>query len=254
MSDQSYPGEVTVRRELTAKIEPFDTFWEAPEDIEKGYYSFGEFYKANYLPHLPANKDISILVVSCGPGYFVNVINQAGYPNVLGIDSSPEKVRYAQAKKLNCVVEHAFDFLETSQEQFDMIFCEQELNHLTKDEMVEFLRLCWDRLRPGGTLVVHGLNGANPITGAEALAQNFDHYSTFTEYSLRQVLGYCGFTTTHIIPLNLYVFHNNPFNYVAMAAAGLLSFFFRASFKLYGKFNRVFTKKIAAVCIKPVSI
>ena len=33
LEDDTLPREF----ELTAKIEPFDSFWEAPEDIEKGY-------------------------------------------------------------------------------------------------------------------------------------------------------------------------------------------------------------------------
>jgi hypothetical protein len=118
---------------------------------------------------------------------------------------------------------------------------------LTKDEIVMFLDLCWDRLAEEGTLIAHVLNGANPITGAEALAQNFDHFNTFTDYTLRQVLGYCGFDQVRVIPLNLYVFYKNPMNYVAMLAAGLLSLFFRFCFVLYGKKNKIFTKKIAAI-------
>jgi hypothetical protein len=105
-------------------------------------------------------------------------------------------------------------------------------------------------LRPGGTLIVHGLNGANPITGAEALAQNFDHYNTFTEYTLRQVLDYVGFERVRVQGLHLYVFYTNPFNYVAWAASSMLSLLFRAFFVLYGKENRIFTKKIAATCRK----
>jgi len=62
---------------------------------------------------------------------------------------------------------------------------------------------------------VHALNGANPITGAEALAQNIDHFNTLTDYSLRQVLDLAGFQNIHVFPLNLYVFYKNPFNYVA---------------------------------------
>lgn len=248
-SDQ-IAGNASSKFNLSAKMEPFDTFWEAPEDIEKGYISFGQFYKSNYLPHVPPNKEANILVVSCGPGYFVDLLNNQGYLNVLGIDSSPEKVEHAKKRNLNCLIGHAFDYLDSTNEQFDVIFCEQELNHLTKDEMITFLKLCWNRLRSGGTLIVHGLNGANPITGAEALAQNFDHFNTFTEYSLRQVLEYTGYTAIHVIPLNLYVFYNNPFNYVAIAWAGLYNLFFRVSFKLYGKFNKLFTKKIAAICKK----
>jgi SAM-dependent methyltransferase len=235
---------------LTAKIEPFDSFWEAPENIEKGYSSFAKFYKHNYLKYIPTNKQSRILVISCGPGYFVNVLIQEGYTNVLGIDSFPEKVKYAQQRNLNCRAEEAFPFLQDNKEPYDLIFCEQELNHLTKEEMLVFLRLCRQNLDEYGVLIVHGLNGANPITGAEALAQNFDHYNTFTDYSLRQVLRHSNFENIDIIPLNLYVFYLNPLNYVLIGLDALYTAFFRLSFMLYGKSNRIFTKKIAAICRK----
>ena len=134
---------------------------------------------------------------------------------------------------------------------FEAIFCEQELNHLTKAEILVFLGLCREALVPGGTLIVHALNGANPITGAEALAQNFDHYNTFTEYTLHQVLEHSEFGQVKVIPLHLYVFYRNPANWVAWGISTLLSVFFRAAFILYGKSNKIFTKKIAAVCKAP---
>jgi nucleoside-diphosphate-sugar epimerase/SAM-dependent methyltransferase len=245
-----HSGQFDTEVSLTARIEEFDTFWEGPEDVEKGYGSFGQFYRENYLNYVPPDKNLDILVISCGPGYFVNLLREEGYTNVLGIDSDPEKVKYAIERGLNCRAERAFPFLMRTEEYYDMIFVEQEINHLTKDEIIDFLRLCRSRLQDGGTLIVHSLNGANPITGAEALAQNFDHFNTFTDYSLRQVISYSGFGDIRVIPLNLYVFYKNPFNYVALTAAGLLSLFFRFSFKLYGKHNKIFTKKIAAVSRK----
>jgi len=241
------------RRELAAKIEPFDSFWEGPEDVEKGYKSFYQFYKHNYLPYLPEDRNGSILVISCGPGYFVNLLREEGYKNVLGIDSFAEKVKFAQQRNLDCRQADAFEFLENSKGPFDVIFCEQELNHLTKQEIIEFLNLCWQKLRAGGTFIGHALNGANPITGAEALAQNFDHYNTFTEYTMRQVLGYCRFTDIKVMPLNLYVFWNNPLNYVLIAVSTLYTLFFRLSFIMYGKKNKLFTKKIGATCKKPLN-
>ncbi|HQU16762.1 MAG TPA: class I SAM-dependent methyltransferase [Gammaproteobacteria bacterium] len=239
------------KRELTARIEPFDSFWEAPDDIEKGYSKFRRFYKHNYLRLLPPDRGARILVVSCGPGYFVDLLTREGYTNVLGIDSFPSKVQYARDRGLNCRVDTAFEFLGGSNDPYAAIFCEQELNHLTKDEMIEFLALCREKLRPGGTLLVHGLNGANPITGAEALAQNFDHYNTFTEYTMRQILEYTHFEKIRVFPLNLYVFYTNPLNYVLMLVSALYTLIFRISFVLYGKKNRIFTKKIGAVCRRP---
>lgn len=238
------------RTTLTAKIEPFDSFWEAPEDIEKGYRTFSTFYKNNYLKYIPNDKNSRILVTSCGAGYFVNLLRTEGYSSVLGIDSSPEKVDHATKKGLNCVVAHTFDFLNQNPLPFDVIFAEQEINHLTKQEILDFLKLCWDNLNNGGTLLIHSINGANPITGAEAFAQNFDHYNSFTEYSLTQILEYSRFRDIKVAPLNLYVFYSNPLNYLGIFLDKLNTFVFRVNFRLYGKSNRIFTKKIAGICKK----
>ena len=232
---------------LTAIIEPFDSFWEAPKDVEKGFDTFGMFYRHNYLQYLPKNRDANILVISCGYGYFVHLLKTVGYTSVSGIDSDPEKVRIATKKGLNCTVGNAFAFLENRSGSYDAVIAEQEINHLTKEEILIFLELCRKSLAEGGTLLVHSLNGANPITGSEALAQNFDHYNTFTEYSLRQVLEHTGFGEVSVFPLNLYVFYNNPLNYVALLAHRINTVLFRINFILYGKHNRIFTKKIAAV-------
>ena len=234
-----------------ATIEPFDSFWEAPDDIEKGYLSFRLFYKDNYAKYLPSDRNAQILCVSCGPGYGISLLNELGYKNALGIDSFPDKIEYAARRQLNCRVAYAFDFLEECADQFyELIFVEQELNHLTKPEILDFLALCKSKLKPGGRLLCFALNGANPITGAEALAQNFDHQNTFTEYTFRQVLNHAGFAAIEVFDLNLYVFYSNPFNYVAMAAAAALKLFFRACYILYGKNNKLFSKKIAATGVR----
>ena len=123
---------------------------------------------------------------------------------------------------------------------------------MTKDEIVAFLSLCHDNLRIGGKLIIHSLNGANPIVGAENLALNFDHFNIFTEQSLKQLLGYCTFDNIRIFPLKLYVFYGNPLNYAAILVDKLLTLFFRVCFKFYGKSNKIFTKKIAAICEKPI--
>lgn len=237
-----------VDKKLTAQIEPFDSFWEAPKQIEKGYDKFAKFYKRNYLKHMPIQKSAQVLVVSCGPGYFLNVLKGKGITNALGIDSDPEKIAYAKARRLNCEVASTFAFLEADHGPFDIIFAEQEINHLTKAEIMQFLSLCQQNLKLGGMLVAHTLNGANPITGSEALAQNVNHYNTFTEYSLRQILEYGGFQDIHVFPLKLHIFYENPANYVGMFIDGVLNLLFRLGFIFYGKANKIFSKKIAAVC------
>lgn len=242
---------MTTKTSLSARLEPFDSFWQGPSDVEKGYRRWPPYYKANIVPRLPERKDARILCVSAGPGYLVKVLLDAGYTDVTGIDSDPEKAGHAAKRDLPVQVAEAFPFLEEHTNQFDAIVAEQELNHLTKQEMLDFLALAHDSLKPGGTVLVYGLNGANPITGAESLAMNLDHFHTLTENSLREALGLTGFRDVQPFPLNLYVFWTNPMNYVGLLATGLLHVCFRCLFILYGKSNKIWTKKVGASGRKP---
>jgi len=239
-------------RPLSARLEPFDSYWQAPADIESGYGSFSAYYRANYLPHLPPDRAARILVVSCGPGYLVNLLVQHGYRNVQGIDSDPAKIEHARRKNLPCETAEAFAFLKVRQNgEFDVIIPEQELNHLTIDETIEFLRLCRGALRPGGRVIVYAMNGANPLVGAENVAHNIDHFYNVTEYSLAQLLQLAGFAGIQPFALKLYVFWKNPLNYVGLAVTTVLEAVLRIIFMLYGKQVKILSKKIAALAVRP---
>lgn len=242
---------VPQRRTLAARLEPFDSYWQAPKDIDAGFRSFTAYYKANYLGRLPADRNASILVVSCGPGYLVHMLREHGYRNVLGIDSDATKVEHARRHGLPCETARAFEFLEGRENAYDVIIPEQELNHLTLDETIDFLRLCRRALRPGGRVVVYAMNGANPFVGSENLSHNIDHFYNVTEYSLQQILELSGFADVRVFPLKLYVFWRNPLNYVGLAVTTVLELLLRAVFVLYGKKVRVLSKKIAASAVAP---
>lgn len=243
--------ELAPARELAARLEPFDSYWQAPQNVEGGFRAFSAYYRANYLPHLPADRDASILVVSCGPGYLVNLLRERGYRRVLGIDSDPAKIAYALRRGLPCETARAFPFLQGRSSAYDVIVPEQELNHLTLEETIEFLQRCRQALRPGGRVIVYAMNGANPLVGSENLSHNIDHFYNVTEYSLEQILELGGFAGIRIFPLKLYVFWKNPLNYVGLAVTALLELMLRGIYRLYGKKVRVLSKKIAAVAFKP---
>src|SRR5580692_821432 len=79
-SDTPSTGTSATRR-LSARLEPFDSYWQAPENVDSGYASFSAYYRANYLSHLPQDRNARILVISCGPGYLVNLLTKNGYLN-----------------------------------------------------------------------------------------------------------------------------------------------------------------------------
>jgi len=249
---QSLPSLAVVPREprrLAARLEPFDSYWQAPADVEKGYGSFTAYYRANYLARMPKDRDARILVVSCGPGYLVKMLRDHGYRNVLGIDSDPAKVEHARRHNLPCEAARAFEFLEGRVAAYDVIIPEQELNHLTHEETIDFLKLCREALRPGGEVIVYAMNGANPLVGSENLSHNIDHFYLVTEYSLQQLLQIAGFRDVRVFALKLYVFWKNPLNYVGLAVTSVLELCMRAVFVLYGKKVKVLSKKVAASAI-----
>ena len=234
-------------RNLSSKMEPFSSFWEAPNNIEKGYVKFNKFYKRNYLKQLPLKKTERVLSISCGYGYFLSLLSELGVKDAVGIDSDAEKISFAKNKGFNVELADAFEYLEKNNRKYDLIFAEQEINHLTKEEIIDFFILCRDNLVPNGKLVVHSLNGANPITGSEALAQNFDHQNTFTEYSLKQIFEHTNYKDIQIFPLNLYIFYENPLNVIGITLDTILNMIFRVLFIFYGKSNSYFSKKIGAI-------
>jgi SAM-dependent methyltransferase len=239
---------------LAARLEPFDSYWQAPADVESGYKSFSAYYRANYLAHVPSNRDAKILVVSCGPGYLVDLLVQSGYRNVLGTDSDAAKIAHARRRGLPCEVAEIFPFLASHPPgHYDCIIPEQELNHLTLEETIQFLKLCRNALRPGGNIIVYAMNGANPLVGSENLAHNIDHFYNLTEYSIGQVLQLGGFENVRPFALKLYVFWGNPLNYVGLAVTSLMEAAMRIIFKLYGKKVRIVSKKIAAVAQRPAA-
>jgi len=239
---------------LAARLEPFDSYWQAPADVESGYKSFSAYYRANYLSHIPADRQAKILVISCGPGYLVDLLTQSGYRQVIGIDSDAAKVEHARRRGLPCEVAEVFPYLGAHQSaEFDCIIPEQELNHLTIEETIAFLTLCRSALRPGGSIVVYAMNGANPLVGSENLAHNIDHFYNVTEYSIGQLLQLGGFENIQPFALKLYVFWKNPLNYVGLFITSVLEAAMKVIFMLYGKKVRIVSKKIAAVARRPAA-
>jgi SAM-dependent methyltransferase len=230
--------------------EPFDTCWQGTRDLERGYRQFATYYKTNYIPRLPTDRAARVAVLSCGPGYLVNTLVAAGYRHVVGVDADPARVRHARDRGLPCEVASAFPFLEARPGAFDAIVPEQELNHLTIEETIEFLRLCGRALRPGGRILVYATNGANPLVAPEHVAHNIDHLYNVTEHSLRQLLTLGGFTDVEPFPCRLYVFWHRPENYLGWAVTQATEALFRLVYRLYGQKVRILPKRIAATAVR----
>jgi 2-polyprenyl-3-methyl-5-hydroxy-6-metoxy-1,4-benzoquinol methylase len=237
-------------RSFAARTEPFDTYWQGTRDLDKGFRDFEIYYRANYLRRLPPDRNARVVVLSCGPGYLVNTLVRAGYRNVVGVDADPAKIKHARDRGLPCEVASAFDYLASHLGEFDAIVPEQELNHLTLDETIEFLQLCRSALKPGGRVLVYAINGANPLVAPEHVSHNIDHFYNVTEYSLTQLLQLGGFADIRHFACELYVFWRRPLNAFGWLITKSLELGMRLIFMLYGKRVNILSKRIAAIAIR----
>jgi 2-polyprenyl-3-methyl-5-hydroxy-6-metoxy-1,4-benzoquinol methylase len=168
-------------------------------NINKTQYDFIAMkLKKQFKLFIPQDKTTNILDLACGTGHFLYFLQKEGYANTLGIDISQEQVAMATQFGVNNVqVDDLFSFLPKHLNEFDMILASHIIEHLTKDEIINFLDCIYRALKPNGTVLIGTLN-AFSLFGASCAFGDFTHEVGFTPISLTQVLRVCGFNDIKI--------------------------------------------------------
>ena len=221
------------------------------ENLHKDYLIHQRYFKKNYQKFLPSNKDAKILDAGCGLGHFLFFAEQSGYKNVIGIDVSNELVELCKKKGYNAIATDIFSFLEGHRNAFEVIIFNDVIEHLRKEEIINFLDLMYASLIPGGCLLIKTPNMANPFTAAGGRYIDFTHEIGFTEASMREVLTVTKFKNIKIIGTDIYVIYENPLNYIAKFIAFIISKYLFVMSYLYGrKTLKIFDKDILAIGYK----
>jgi SAM-dependent methyltransferase len=144
----------------------------------------------------PADHDCSIVDVGCGSGALLLFLQEAGYVNTIGVETSPDQVEFARQLGVRSVLfGDLVPFLRNSSgEVFDVVVAFDVIEHFCKDEVLEIMDHAYRVLRPGGRLIVHVPN-AEGIFGSRIFWSDFTHEMAFTRESLRQLACACGFSS-----------------------------------------------------------
>jgi 2-polyprenyl-3-methyl-5-hydroxy-6-metoxy-1,4-benzoquinol methylase len=219
-------------------------------NISKYYLLHEEYFKKNYLPYMPADKNALIVDVGCGIGAFLIFARNQGYKNVKGIDLSELNIEVCREKGLTVEKAEAISYLSKRTGEIDIIVFNEVIEHLEKQEVFDTLDVMKDALSNGGILMIKTPNMANPYTGPASLSINITHQLCFTEISLRQVLHTVGFSDTAIVGTDIYV-KNNIINLLARLVSKLVCFNLYMKSWLFGrKTIKIFTKNLLAVAKK----
>jgi SAM-dependent methyltransferase len=95
----------------------------------------------------------SVLDLACGPGFFLELLKEAGI-HAVGVDRNEAIVERNLQRGLRVVHSDVFSFLESGKEPYDGIFCSHLLEHLPFSGVVRTVELIADRLNPRGVLVL----------------------------------------------------------------------------------------------------
>lgn len=104
-----------------------------------------------FIDPLDLPRDACVLDLGCGAGYFLDLMRERGYTNVIGITLSRDDLVLCQEKQ-HTVLLADMNFLTQRDESVDLVFCRHSLEHspFPYFSLIEYNRV----LRNGGILYV----------------------------------------------------------------------------------------------------
>ena len=166
------------------------------EQVRRDLTSSRPYLRRLVAQWFPKDRNSSIVDLGCGSGALLLLLQQAGYVNTLGIETSPDQVEFARQLGVKSII--AGDLLaflrKSAGELFDVVVACDVLEHFSKDEVLELLDHAHRVLRPGGRLILHVPN-AEGVFGSRIFWSDFTHEMAFTREALRQLTQACGFSS-----------------------------------------------------------
>jgi 2-polyprenyl-3-methyl-5-hydroxy-6-metoxy-1,4-benzoquinol methylase len=94
-----------------------------------------------------------VLDVGVGRGEMLTLMRKWGY-DYQGIDISPSTIKFCKNLDLNCErVDSSTEWLYQNKSNFDLITCLDVIEHIPKDQLLDFLESCRFALRDNGKAI-----------------------------------------------------------------------------------------------------
>ena len=162
-------------------------------------------FEKEILPLINLPKSARILDIGCGSGSFLKALSEHGYTEITGIDLSEEQVKLAHQLGVTQVQQgDVVEFLNAANHKFDLISGMDIIEHFTKNELVDLLRLIQNHLNPGVLAIFRTPNLDAPMATVYANG-DFTHENYMNASSAQQVLMACGFEKVQVFESNMQI-------------------------------------------------
>ncbi len=186
MNSQDYRKKIYDTYASGYKQESLNFNREAAEKWGRAY----DWYLQGFLPE---DKKASILEPACGNGAFLYYLKSRGYENIRGVDISPEQVQLSRQVIPDVIEDDIIHHLTTSEAAYDLIVALDIIEHLFKDEALQFIDCCTRALQPGGRLILQTTNADSPLASS-TFCSDFTHETLFSPAGLERLLHVHGYT------------------------------------------------------------
>lgn len=146
--------------------------------------------------HVPKDHGTRICDLGCGAGTLLHMLEKRGYHELEGVDRSPFQVehRVSGCVQLGDALNHVSSKVDAC---LDVVISYDVIEHLNRDELLQWASEVHRVLVPGGRWIIHTPN-ASGLFGNRVRYADLTHDSAFTIESIRQVREMAGFATVTV--------------------------------------------------------
>ncbi len=168
---------------------------------DHAYYLFENIFRGSeevilerqtiYLPYYRGAENV--LDIGCGRGEFLELLKREEVP-AYGIDLNEDMIQVCREKGFDVRQADALQHLQSlPPESLGGVFMAQFIEHLPASAIVEAARLAFDKLRPGGHLVMETQNPLSMVVSARNFYTDMSHIRPVHPEAAKFMLQMVGF-------------------------------------------------------------
>jgi 2-polyprenyl-3-methyl-5-hydroxy-6-metoxy-1,4-benzoquinol methylase len=152
---------------------------------------------ADYVPYFKGQSNV--LDVGCGRGEFLDLLREAGV-SAKGLDLNPEMIEVCRTRGLEAANADARTYLASvPDESLGGLIAVQVVEHLEPAYLTQMLNLAFDKVRPGGKVVLETINPACWVAFFESFIRDLTHVKPLHPDTLQYLLQASGFSNVEIV-------------------------------------------------------